>query len=1677
MEIAALGLRVDGVGNIDQAATSLGRFTQSAGSAEKSAGALAPASTKASKTVQELGKSSGSTSSSLNSLGSTATKVGGVLAAAFSVTKVIQYADAWSDMQSRVGAATGNMDLAAGQMQRLLQIANASYSPLEQTSAVYARNVATFRDLGRSAAEAADFTEAVNNALVTTATRGEDAEVVIGSLSRSLAKGKLDADAFDTIVSRSPRTLKAVADQMGVTTSSLRKLASEGKVTGNIIATGLTKALDDLRAEAAEMPATMGDAFVRVGNNVTAFVGIMDQATGASGELANSIIGLSDSALEFATSEDVIAGFVAWQGTISAIAQDFIKLDGIISDFASNTTGDVDEISFSFGEMPANIRAMIQIATVEIASFIDAQMNGIKALGAAIEALPNGPSAAVDAFNAVRAQMSQIGEIREELIFDILNERDAIIQAGRDAAKSYEETNRKALEFTGTVAAVAGATVELTKEQKKSAKALADFRAQSAMSLANTLALTEAYLANAGAVAAVAREQKIEAEVLKLGEQNRAAVTQRINEMEDALESLDLAKSIAQMRDQNKELTAYGKVLALGGKATEAGRAALAKYNSEREIEAALVGKTSAEVKKLIPILREEQKVRDSLRQGNDRIERLNDLVAETRTVTEKANEELRELAELANSTQDPKYLDAINRKIKEVQASTSEWGQFTARALDSVDQAFADAWKNIDQGFSGFADGLKNAFKNLLAELAHMAITRPIIMQFASALGIGGGTQGNNGIWGSLLGGGSSSNGGLDLGTLLSYGQTIYSAATGWGPAAYAGFQSGGIGGALSGVGNFYGGMIGNATSTVGGWLGGSAAGSAAAQAASSAAAQQAGMAAGNSLAVNAGAYGTTGAAAGSGGMFSGMAGLASNPIGWIIAAAISGYQGSKMYEQGLRADSSAIMGQTDSGLGKAFLSVGGPAFNAKIHEWMDSAFRGLGVGDKALSWLGAGGSIHQSLWGPDGVISKALFGGSWKTKDTGFGLSVRGGELEAQQYQDMKKKGGLFSSSKKKTVWGDVSPEAEAILQGTYDSTKESVESLFQQLGISVEDSALSGLNIARAKISAKGKTDEEIQQAIADWFGATAEAMNTELNRVLGTGLDYDLAGMQSFVANLQGVNVMLASLDLAMYDSSVAGGKLAESLSAIGGGLENLATNAGTYYGAFFTDAEKLEDTIDSIKRAFESADLELVQSREAYREMVEAIDLASESGQEMFAKMMVLAGHAAQYFDIIEAQAAQAAQAAAQLLANNVSSAFGSLQRSASVERDRLTKNYQAQIAAEQAAAAARSSAYADMISTSRAGIQAMSGLDSALKRALKTLLSTSDTAVEMMRQQAVATLQSALQMGRAGKPLTGIAGLEDAIDTASRVDTDVYGTLADFEREQGRTANIIAELEAINGKQLTAQEKLLAQLEASFSGVQNSLGGISAAITAEYERAIKALDDELAAAQSQLDALNGIDNSVQSVANAVTQMSAAVTAAMGGQEAAIQQLYRSISGSSANQEGVNFWLDRIGEGGSYTELIKELQQASQASAGHQNAIADLYKQAGTSADAQGIKFWTDAIQSGKYDYDDLRAGLGIKAFATGGAFTNGVVSGPTAFNMGLMGEAGSEGILPLANVGGRLGVHANMGDNSAELQATRAELAEIKRVLVEIMWSSKETATATRNMDESGVVIDTEVAA
>lgn len=807
------------------------------------------------------------------------------------------------------------------------------------------------------------------------------------------------------------------------------------------------------------------------------------------------------------------------------------------------------------------------------------------------------------------------------------------------------------------------------------------------------------------------------------------------------------------------------------------------------------------------------------------------------------------------------RLLPLLGKEYEENTRATSEWAQWTEGALDRVDSAFADAWRNIGDGFSSFRDSLTDAFKQMLAELAHMAITKPIIMQLGAAMGIGNGTQGNNGIWGSLLGGSSASGGGgTDILGTVNQARSLYSAygtASSLWPALSGGYASGGFGGALSAGVSGIGGMFGLGS------------GAAASMAAGSTAAGYTG-AAYASWAAAQGAAGAGAAAAGAGGLGAGMmaklGAMASNPVGWFIAAITGMYQSGKLFDSGIRISGDKIGDYDDESsiLGKVAWAPFRVA--ATAIEKMDKLI-GSVVGDKTAAMI-TGSPITQFVMEK---LGSKLFGGAWETRDVGIGLGVENGALDAQQFEYQKKKGGWFKKDKKRTLWSDLDPETAEALQQTYDATTAGVASIFESLSLTLDEGSLAGLQLAREKISTNGKTEEEIQEAVAEWFVSLGDSMTAELNKVFATGLDLDLAGMQAFVGNLQGVNEVLRYLDVSMYDMTVAGGKLAESLAAASGGLDALATNSQTYYAALFTEAEKTADTIDSIKRAFESADVELVGSREAYRAMVEDIDLTTEAGQEMFATMMALSGQAAQYFSIVEQQAALAEQQTASVYAaavNAAQGAFNGLQQSINAE-----------------------------IQAAQSGINELSQLASSLESTLKSMRMESTEFDRMRRQQAQGELSSALATARAGGSLRGI-DLSSALGELGRANTDLFGSFEEYARDYWRTAHDINDLAGLTDEQLTAEQQVVSNLE-----------------------------QILESAQREMDILTGISSGVMSVADALGNFGQQLGVAKGTPKTnsqAVSSAYVEVLGRSADSAGFEYWLKKLEGGMSVAEMKRQM---------------------------------------------------------------------------------------------------------------------------------------------------------
>ncbi|MCJ8139563.1 tape measure protein [Falsirhodobacter halotolerans] len=244
-----------------------------------------------------------------------AKRVAVAFAAIVSVGATARAADQWSDLSARVGNAVGSMEAAPAVMARISQMARKSYSDLGQTTEAFLGNSTALKELGFSTERQLDFTEALNNALVINGTRGERAASVTKAITDAMATGKMEGDGFNTVLKDGDRIAKALAAELGTTVGGLRQMQKDGKITADVISRALLGSLEDLRREAGDMPATIGDGITLIRNSFVTLVGAFDRVFMASGGVANAFVAVADAMSSLAT-------FVTTHGhTIAAVFQ------------------------------------------------------------------------------------------------------------------------------------------------------------------------------------------------------------------------------------------------------------------------------------------------------------------------------------------------------------------------------------------------------------------------------------------------------------------------------------------------------------------------------------------------------------------------------------------------------------------------------------------------------------------------------------------------------------------------------------------------------------------------------------------------------------------------------------------------------------------------------------------------------------------------------------------------------------------------------------------------------------------------------------------------------------------------------------------------------------------------------------------------------------------------------------------------------------------------------------------------------------------------------------------------------------------------------------------------------------------------------------------------------------
>lgn len=645
-------------------------------------------------------------------------------------------------------------------------------------------------------------------------------------------------------------------------------------------------------------------------------------------------------------------------------------------------------------------------------------------------------------------------------------------------------------------------------------------------------------------------------------------------------------------------------------------------------------------------------------------------------------------------------------------------------------------------------------------------------------------------------------------------------------------------------------------------------------------------------------------------------------------------------------------------------------------------------------------GGWVGKTM----GKIAGSIFGGKQSVEDTGFALGkaslgslLGGGMLSANQYTDVKTSGGWFSSDKHDTKLASLGADTNDQFTKVVLSMADAVKAAGGALGMSgaAFEGKLASFVVDIGKISLKDMKPDEIEKAInavfsklgddmAKWsveglqpFQKAGEGYLETLVRVAAGVEDaqyqLDRFGMkaiayadvvekqgnvgaeivrQTILANecLAGTAEIMRTLggsaqDLA--DTYAELRKAQESLAmagidpaTLGRALVRGARDLGSlqdaldaYFDKFFTDQEKLAAKTENLRGKFAALGVEMPASIQGFNELVKGIPKTTEAGQTLLGQILLLAESFADLQDLAKDVADALPNDRLQQFKDAAQAAYDTLERSINAEKKARTAAHKAAM-----------DALETQIKASQDNVSRLSNLSKAVHGTLDKLATAASALSD--RRAALAQLANALATFRATGKAPDADSLQKSLGTVGQDASGLYSSRQEYLRDYYKTAIMLTDLADVTDDSLTVEQKTLQALQDRKDQAET-----------QFQAEMDALDAQLDKAKEQLDALNGINNSILSLADALRAWQSTMRQGNGADQ--IAGLYQSILGRAPDASGLAFWQQQAMNGTSMGAISSAIANSPEAK------VRDLYKSVlGRTGEQSGVDFWTKQLSAG-----------------------------------------------------------------------------------------------------------------
>lgn len=281
-----------------------------------------------------------------------------IAAAGGAVKQIIDMGDAYTTLQNKLQNVTTSQAQVNLLTKELFELANRTRSGVDETATAFVRFDRALMQMGKSQEESLRLTETINKALIVSGATTAEASSALLQLSQGFNAGKLQGDEFRAVAENMPIVLDAVAKATNTPINQIKELASEGKITSEVLYKAFKLIEDQVDSTFGKTVPTVAQGWTVLKNSVTEYIGESNKAAGFTQGLAE-IIMIVANAFQSMTGDISTAN-----GEISAMSmflKGLLEVFKVIVVVGANVGYVINQIGTEIGGMAAQIAALLRL--------------------------------------------------------------------------------------------------------------------------------------------------------------------------------------------------------------------------------------------------------------------------------------------------------------------------------------------------------------------------------------------------------------------------------------------------------------------------------------------------------------------------------------------------------------------------------------------------------------------------------------------------------------------------------------------------------------------------------------------------------------------------------------------------------------------------------------------------------------------------------------------------------------------------------------------------------------------------------------------------------------------------------------------------------------------------------------------------------------------------------------------------------------------------------------------------------------------------------------------------------------------------------------------------------------------------------------------------------------------